>query len=203
MKFKVSDQICDQVATIKPYEAGKPIKELEREYNISNAVKLASNENPLGFSPMVKDAVNHHLKDMNRYPESSAYDLVQGLSKKFKVGTDNIVVGNGSDDIIALLAHGFLNPGEEAVMPLPSFLMYEISVKTAKGVPIMVPLKNFSTNLQGIADHINDKTKMVFITNPFNPTGSTITYTDFDTFLKKVPLKMFLTLQCAGQLLDF
>ncbi len=191
MKFKASDLIsklvCDQVATIKPYEAGKPLKEVEREYNITNVVKLASNENPLGFSPMVNDAVNHHIEDMNRYPESSAYELVQGLSKKYKVQADNIVVGNGSDDIIALLCHGFLNPGDEAVMPLPSFLMYEISVKTAKGIPVMVPLKDFSTNLQGIADQINKKTKMVFITNPFNPTGSTITDDEFETFIKKVP----------------
>jgi len=183
MKFKVSAT----VETIKPYEAGKPLKELEREYNITNAVKLASNENPLGFSPRVVEAVNEMLPSMNRYPESTAYDLCRLLAEKFNVDTDTIVLGNGSDDIIALLAHGFLNPGDEAVMPLPSFLMYEISVKTAKGVPVMVPLKDYTTNLDEIVKKVGPKTKMVFITNPFNPTGSTITRDQFAAFAEKIP----------------
>ncbi len=183
MRYK----ICDQISTIKPYEPGKPIKEIERDYKISNAVKLASNENPIGFSPKVADAVSDHLMGMNRYPESSAPILRQKLADKFSVSPQNIVIGNGSDDIIALLAHGFLNPGDEALMPLPSFLMYEISVKTAKGTPVMVPLIDFSTNLDGLIDNITPKTKLIFITNPFNPTGSTITRDEFDAFLKKVP----------------
>ncbi|SDU61116.1 histidinol-phosphate transaminase [Desulfobacula phenolica] len=183
MKFKVSEQI----ATIKPYVAGKPLKEVEREYHISNPIKLASNENPIGFSPKVYDAVSQHMKDMNRYPESSAYVLNNKLAKKFHITPQNIVLGNGSDDIIALLAHGFLNPGDEALMPLPSFLMYEISVKTAKGVPVMVPLADFATNLEGLVDSISSKTRLIFITNPFNPTGSTITCDEFNEFSQNVP----------------
>jgi len=183
MKFKISAT----VETIKPYEAGKPLKELEREYNITNAVKLASNENPLGFSPRVTEAVNEALSSMNRYPESVAHGLCNLLAKKFSVGFDTIVLGNGSDDIIALLAHGFLNAGDEAVMPLPSFLMYEISVKTAKGVPVMVPLTDYTTNLDEIVKKVGPRTKMVFITNPFNPTGSTITREQFEGFSKKIP----------------
>ncbi|MCK5348907.1 MAG: aminotransferase class I/II-fold pyridoxal phosphate-dependent enzyme, partial [Desulfobacula sp.] len=136
MKFKISEQI----ASIKPYEPGKPLKDVEREYQITNVIKLASNENPIGFSPKVYDAVTQNMKDMNRYPESSAHVLSNKLAQKFHITPQNIVLGNGSDDIIALLAHGFLNPGDEALMPLPSFLMYEISVKTAKGIPVMVPL---------------------------------------------------------------
>jgi histidinol-phosphate aminotransferase len=183
MKFKISDQ----VATIKAYEAGKPLKEVKRQYQISNVIKLASNENPLGFSPKVNDAVAIEMKDMNRYPESSAPILCEKLAKKFGVAGENIVVGNGSDDIIALLCHGFLNPGDEALMPLPSFLMYEISVKTAKGVPVMVPLDDFTTNLDGLVKKISKKTRMIFITNPFNPTGSAITRNEFSEFAKKVP----------------
>lgn len=183
MKFKISEP----VKAIKAYEAGKPLKELEREYGISHAVKLASNENPFGFSARVTMAVQQHLPNMNRYPEPVAHDLCQQLADRFCVGFDNLVLGNGSDDIIALLAHGFLNSGDEAVMPLPSFLMYEISVKTAKGVPVMVPLEDFSTNLEGIAQQIGPKTKMVFITNPFNPTGATITKEAFSAFADKVP----------------
>lgn len=183
MKFKISSQ----VETIKPYEAGKPLKELERELNITKAVKLASNENPIGFSPKVNEAVMTHLSSMNRYPESSGYELNHALSEKFNVTPDTIVLGNGSDDIIALLAHAYLNPGDEAVMPLPSFLMYEISVKTAKGVPVMVPLEDFTTNLDGLLQKITSKTKLVFITNPFNPTGSVITTAEFENFAAQVP----------------
>jgi histidinol-phosphate aminotransferase len=183
MKFKVSVPI----ETIKPYEAGKPIKELEREYKITNIVKLASNENPLGFSEKVIAAVNENLSNMNRYPESPAHILCQRLAHRFHVDSDNIVLGNGSDDIIALLCHGFLNPGDEAVMPLPSFLMYEISVKVAKGVPIMVPLKDYTTNLDGIVKKVRPRTKLVFITNPFNPTGSTITRDEFLDFSNQLP----------------
>ncbi len=175
------------IAGIKPYEPGKPIAELEREYNISNAVKLASNENPAGFSPKVHEAVMHCLKDMNRYPESFPFELASKLAEKFAVTQNNIVIGNGSDDIIALLAHGFLEPGQEAVMPLPSFLMYEISVRTAKGVPVMVPLKDFSTNIDGILKAITPKTRMIFLTNPFNPTGSIITYDEFYAFMSDIP----------------
>ena len=183
MKFKISEQI----ATIKPYEAGKPLQEVQREYQIAHVIKLASNENPIGFSPKVYDAVAQNMKDMNRYPESSNYLLCGKLAKKIHVAPENIVIGNGSDDIIALLAHGFLNPGDEALMPLPSFLMYEISVKTAKGIPVMVPLSDFSTNLEGLVEKISSKTRLIFITNPFNPTGSTITYDEFDEFASKVP----------------
>jgi histidinol-phosphate aminotransferase len=183
MKFKISEQI----AAIKPYEPGKPLNEVKREYQITNVIKLASNENPLGFSPNVYDAVKEHMKDMNRYPESSPHVLNTRLARKFHVPRENIVIGNGSDDIIALLAHGFLNPGDEALMPLPSFLMYEISVKTAKGVPVMVPLADYAANLEGLVEKISSKTRLVFITNPFNPTGSTITYDEFNEFLQQVP----------------
>ncbi len=183
MKFKISETL----STIKTYEAGRPLKEVEREYKINHIIKLASNENPLGFSPRVYNAVKAHMKDMNRYPESSGYLLKTKLSQKFKVTLENIVLGNGSDDIIALLCHGFLNPWDEALMPLPSFLMYEISVKTAKGKPVMVPLVDFSTNLEGIIRQLSPKTRMIFITNPFNPTGSTIFSHEFNQFLTQVP----------------
>jgi len=183
MKFQISKSI----STIKPYEPGKPLKEVKREYNISNVIKLASNENPIGFSPKVYDAVSKYMKDMNRYPESSSYTLTHKLAKKFQISPNNIILGNGSDDIIALLAHSFLNPGDEALMPQPSFLMYEISVKTAKGIPVMVPLTDFSTNLEGLVEKISSRTKLIFITNPFNPTGSTITYNEFNEFSQKIP----------------
>lgn len=183
MLFSVSES----VKTIKPYEAGKPLSEVEREYGITNAVKLASNENPFGCSPKVGQAVLASLPGMNRYPEPVPFTLCQKLAEKYHVRMENLVIGNGSDDIIALLAHGFLDPGQEAVMPLPSFLMYEISVKTAKGVPVMVPLKDFTTNLDGLVKAVTPKTKLVFVTNPFNPTGAAITKEEFLRFADQLP----------------
>ncbi len=183
MKFTINKQI----ESIKPYQPGRPIKEIAQQYKLKKVIKLASNENAWGFSPKVSPAVDRVMKDMNRYPESSAHVLNNKLAEKFHVSQDNIVLGNGSDDIISLLCHGFLNEGDEALMPLPSFLMYEISVKTAKGIPVMVPLNDFSTNLQGLAKKISSKTKLIFITNPFNPTGSTISSDEFNDFAQTIP----------------
>jgi histidinol-phosphate aminotransferase len=183
MKFPINKHI----KTISPYEPGRPLKQVAMQYQLKKVIKLASNENPLGFSPQVDIAVANAMKNMNRYPESGAHDLNNKLAEKFNVSQKNIVLGNGSDDIIALLCHAYLNEGDEALMPLPSFLMYEISVKTAKGVPVMVPLNDFSTNLQGLADKITSKTRLIFITNPFNPTGSTISFDEFNDFAQKVP----------------
>ena len=177
----------ESVKAIKPYEAGKPLSEVEREYGISNAVKLASNENPYGCSPKVSAAVQAKISSMHRYPDPVPFCLCEKLAEKYHVDIDNLVIGNGSDDIIALLAHGFLDPGQTAVMPLPSFLMYEISVKTAKGVPVMVPLVDFSTNLDGLVKAVTPETKLVFVTNPFNPTGAVITKDAFKRFADQLP----------------
>ena len=183
MKFKTSRQID----SLKAYEPGKPIKELERELGIKNSVKLASNENPLGQSPLVINAVKKNLSSMHRYPDPRGHDLLEALSKKYKVKTENIVIGNGSDEIITLLANAFLNSDEEAIMPLPSFLMNEICVKIAKGVPVNVPLKDFKIDFDTIIDKISKKTKIIFLTNPFNPTGGIFTKQEFSRFAEKVP----------------
>jgi len=176
-----------QIETIKAYEPGKPISELEREYGIKNAVKLASNENPIGYSLKVNEAIQNCLASMNRYPDPGAYDLSEALAKKYKVKHSNIVLGNGSDEIISLLANAFLKTDEEALMPLPSFLMYEICVKIAKGNPVKVPLKDFHIDFDSILEKINPKTKMIFLTNPFNPTGDIFTEDEFLGFAEKVP----------------
>ena len=110
MEFKTNQHI----ENIKTYEPGKPLTEVAQQYKLEKVIKLASNENPFGFSPKVNIAVANAMKDMNRYPESGAHELRSKLAKKFNVSTENIVSGNGSDDIIALLCHGFLNEEDEA-----------------------------------------------------------------------------------------
>jgi histidinol-phosphate aminotransferase len=183
LKLKTSKQI----ESIKTYEPGKPISELERELGIKNAVKLASNENPIGHSLKVNDAVIESLKTMHRYPDPRAYELTKALADKYKIHAKNVIIGNGSDEIISLIANAFLTTDEEALMPVPSFLMYEICVKIAKGIPVMVPLKDFQIDFDGIVKRINDKTRMIFLTNPFNPTGNTFTEFEFLKFAEKVP----------------
>ncbi len=177
----------DSVQTISPYEAGKPLQELKRELQMDSPIKLASNENPLGISPLAAQAAAQYIGEMNRYPESSAHDLCHALASRYGVGFDNVVPGNGSDDVIALLAHGFLNPGDEAIMPRPSFLMYEISVKTAKGIPVMVPLKDYAIDLEAMLAKVGPRTRMVFVTNPFNPTGAVVSRDAFAQFCADLP----------------
>lgn len=179
--------IPEYIRSIKPYEPGRPIEAIEREYGIKNSVKLASNENPLGPSPKALAAVKNHLASMHRYPDGSAHVLTDKLAQKYGVKPENVIVGNGSDDIIALLAQGFLSRGNEALMPLPSFLMYEISVKVAGGVPVMLPLKGLDIDLDAILSGITPRTTMIFLTNPNNPTGSHITGKALAEFMKGVP----------------
>ena len=183
MKLSVPDYIL----AIKPYSPGKPLEELEREYGISDSIKLASNENPLGPSPLAVKAIKDAIGKLNRYPDGSGHDLVRNIAKKLGISTGNIVLGNGSDEIIGMLTRALLRPGDEAIMPYPSFLMYNIMVCCAGATPVQVPLKSFSVDLDGIRDRISSRTRMIFICNPNNPTGTVISKKDFKDFLKSIP----------------
>ncbi|MBT3312556.1 MAG: histidinol-phosphate transaminase [Desulfobacterales bacterium] len=177
----------DYILSISPYSPGKPIEELEREYGIKNSIKLASNENPLGASPMAMDAIKKNLKKINRYPDGSGYYLTEKLSKKLDVSPRNIVLGNGSDDVIGMLTRVLLSSGDDAIMTKPSFLMYEILVKASGSIPVFVPLIDLGIDLDIIKKNITSKTRMIFITNPNNPTGSIITEQEFKKFLESIP----------------
>jgi histidinol-phosphate aminotransferase len=183
MKLRVPDHIL----SIKPYVPGKPIEELEREYGISGSIKLASNENPLGPSPMAVRAVEGVVSGLNRYPDGSGHDLIMSLSQYLGVLPENIILGNGSDEIIGLLTRAFIMPGDEVIIPAPSFLMYEIMAKSAGAGLVNVPLKSLSIDLDGIAGRISEKTRMIFVCNPNNPTGTVLSKGDFDKFIAKVP----------------
>jgi len=114
--------IPDYILSIKPYVPGKPLEELEREYGIKKSIKLASNENPLGPSPMAVKAIGSALEKLNRYPDGSGYNLINRIAEKLKLSPENIVLGNGSDEIIGMLTHTLLKPGDEVILPQPSFL---------------------------------------------------------------------------------
>src|SRR2546422_2442417 len=123
---------------IAPYEPGKPTEELERELGIADAIKLASNENPLGPSDRVQKALAAALTTLNRYPDGSGFYLRQALAKKHGVGSEQIILGNGSNELIELLVRTFLKPGDEAVVPHPSFVVYPMIVQAAGRIPVMV-----------------------------------------------------------------
>jgi len=172
---------------LKPYVPGKPIEELEREYGITDSIKLASNENPMGPSPMAVKAIQEAMGNINRYPDDSGYRLVKKISEKLKIRPDNIVIGNGSDEIIGMIVRAFLKPGDEAILPHPTFLMYEIMIQCAGATSLRVPLKSLSIDLESIKEKLTPRVRLILLCSPNNPTGSAITKDDFDEFIKDVP----------------
>jgi histidinol-phosphate aminotransferase len=172
---------------IAPYEPGKPIEELERELGIHDAIKLASNENPLPPSERVQKALAAALADLNRYPDGSGFYLRQALAKKHGLTPDHVVLGNGSNELIELLVRAFLRPGDEAVVPHPSFVVYPMIVQAAGGIRVMVMLKDYKLDLEAMARAITPMTKLVFIANPNNPTATMVTADEVEAFMHKVP----------------
>lgn len=158
---------------IAPYAAGKPIDEVKREFGISKVVKLASNENPYGASPLAIAAAKKAVESLNIYPDSASFDLRAALSKKHGIDSDMFVFGTGSDGLIELLCKTFIEPGDEAIVPCPSFSLYETNVTASNGTAVKVPLdSNFTMDLNAMKNAITDKTKMIWLCNPNNPTGA-------------------------------
>jgi histidinol-phosphate aminotransferase len=177
----------EHIKAIQPYIPGKPVKELERELGITDSVKLASNENPLGPSPLAMEAISNALSGLNRYPEGSCYYLRSALAGKLGVQEDELIFGNGSNEIIELAVRTFMAPGDEAVMAHPSFVVYSLIVQAADGRSIIVPLKQWRHDLDAMAEAITEKTKLVFIANPNNPTGTINTDGELETMMSRVP----------------
>ena len=177
----------EHILGIAPYEPGKPIEELERELGIHDAIKLASNENPLGPSDRVQKAIADALATLNRYPDGSGFYLRQALAKKHGFMPDNLVLGNGSNELIELLMRAFLRPGDEAVVPHPSFVVYPMIVQAAGGIRVMVMLKDYRLDLEAMARAITPMTKVVFIANPNNPTATMVTADEVEHFMSRVP----------------
>ncbi len=180
-------QAPEHIKTIKPYVPGKPIEELERELGITGSIKLASNENPLGPSPLAIKALRKGIRSLNRYPDGSCYYLKEALSKKLNVTPDEILIGNGSNELIEFAVRTFLSPGDEAIMAHPSFVVYSMIVQAGEGKNIIVPLKNWRHDLDAMASEITEKTRIVFIANPNNPTGTINTKAEMDSFMERLP----------------
>src|SRR2546427_345269 len=172
---------------IAPYEPGKPIEETEREYGVHDAIKLASNENPLAPSERVQRAITAQLAHLNRYPDGGGFYLRQALAKKHGFTQDQIVLGNGSNELIELAVRTFLKPGDEAIVPHPSFVVYPMIVQAAGGIRVMVMLREHRLDLEAMARAITPTTKMVFVANPNNPTATIVTADEVEAFMARVP----------------
>lgn len=175
------------ISELTPYSPGKPIEELEKELGIQRAIKLASNENPLGPSRKALEAIQQVLGGLHRYPEGSGTKLREALADRLKVKPEMVVLGNGSNEIIELLVRAFIQPGDEAVMADLTFVVYQMIVKAAHGQPVRVPLHDGQHDLKTMARRFNEKTRLVFVCNPNNPTGTIVKQEGVDEFLQRVP----------------
>lgn len=175
------------VQNLKPYPPGKPIEELERELGITGSIKLASNENPLGPSPKAIGAITENLKNIHRYPDANAYYLREKLAGKFGLSMNRIIVGNGADELIALVAQTFLSPGETVVIPEHAFLLYETCAISFDGSVVIVPLADFSVDHEAMINAATSHTKIIFINNPQNPTGKALMRDEISRFLNELP----------------
>ncbi|MBT9537612.1 MAG: histidinol-phosphate transaminase [Nitrospirae bacterium] len=177
----------EHISALRPYIPGKPIEELERELGIKNSIKLASNENPAGPSPAAVRAITAGLKKtLNRYPDGNGYYLKNALAEKLSVKPEEIIIGNGSNELLDIAVRTFLAPGDEAVMAHPSFVVYSMAVQAAGGKAIHVPLKDYKHDLDAMLSAVTLKTKMLFIANPNNPTGTMNTKEEFDRLMSKI-----------------
>jgi histidinol-phosphate aminotransferase len=179
--------VSENIKNIMPYVPGKPIEELERELGISGSIKLASNENPLGPSPKAIAAIRKVLEGLNRYPDGSGYYLSAALAKKYDVDISQIILGNGSNELIELVVRTFIQPGDEIISADPSFVVYKMIAQAANGTNVIVPCKELRHDLDAMAERVTAKTKIVFIANPNNPTGTMNTKVEMDRFMGRVP----------------
>lgn len=178
----------EEILAINPYVPGKPIEEVQRELGIEDVIKLASNENPLGPSPRALKAVADTMAKVYMYPDGSCFKLKNKLCERLGVEPTNILVGNGSDESIKLMAEAYINPGEEVIVPNPSFSEYEFAAKIMGGNCIYSPLDSeFRLDLNDMLQRITPKTKIIFVCNPNNPTGTIVGRKEIEAFLQKVP----------------
>ncbi|GAB6141859.1 histidinol-phosphate transaminase [Methylosoma difficile] len=175
------------VQKLVPYKAGKPIEELERELGLSQIIKLASNENPLGPSPLALQAIQGALPQLALYPDGNGFNLKQALAKKYALDSSQITLGNGSNDILELIARAFLTPDLEVVFSQHAFAVYPIVTQAVGATAVVTPAVNYGHDLDAMLANVNAKTRVVFIANPNNPTGTLLSQASVEAFIKALP----------------
>src|SRR5258705_8167829 len=185
--------LCEQspsyIRAIAAYQPGKPISELAREMGLKekNIIKLASNENPLGVSPKAKSAIKKALRELGRYPDGNAFELKAALAKRYQVPEECIVVGNGSNDLLEMAAAVFLAPSRSAVYSEHCFAVYPLATQSRGARSIVVPAKDYGHDLPRMLAAIGNDTRLVFIANPNNPTGTFVPGAELEDFLARAP----------------
>lgn len=185
------------VRQLKPYQAGKPIEELERELGLTNIVKLASNENPLGISDKVKAALREHIEDLARYPDANGFYLKEKLAQQLGVQMNQITLGNGSNDVLEILARTFVSAEHEVMFSQHAFVVYPLVTQAIGAKPVAVPARDYGHDLTAMLAAITPRTKMIFIANPNNPTGTFLSATELYEFVKAVPQHVIVVLDEA------
>jgi len=174
------------VAGLQPYSAGKPIEELQRELGLDEVIKLASNENPLGPSQRVLDAIAS-TKELSRYPDGNGFALKKALADKHKLEPEKITLGNGSNDVLEMVARAFVTTEHQVIYSQHSFAVYPIVTQAVGAEHVVVPANDWGNDLAAMLDAITDKTRLIFIANPNNPTGTWLNKSDLRNFLENVP----------------
>ncbi len=190
-------QIKSYFNDIKPYVPGKAIDEVKRELGLEEIIKLASNESPFPPFPSAIKAIEEALPLLNEYPLSDSYYLRKAISEKFDFPLDQVVIGAGADELISLTARCLLGEGDEAIMPTPAFIMYPIATRLTGAQAVQVPLKEDRVDLKGILKAVTEKTKIIFLDNPNNPSGTIFTRSELQEFLDEVPSSVAVLLDQA------
>ncbi|CUS48926.1 MAG: histidinol-phosphate aminotransferase HisC [Idiomarinaceae bacterium HL-53] len=186
-KFDAAELALPGIRKLQPYQAGKPIEELERELGIKDIVKLASNENPLGVSEKVKSALSARIAGLARYPDANGFYLKTAIAEKFGVKPQQITLGNGSNDVLELLARTYVSPQHEVIFSQHAFVVYPLVTQAIGAQPVKVAAKDYGHDLDAMLAAITDNTRMIFIANPNNPTGTFLTKEALYTFIQQVP----------------
>ncbi|MEW6530728.1 MAG: histidinol-phosphate transaminase [Thermodesulfobacteriota bacterium] len=183
----VTRAVPEHIFSIPAYVPGKPLAELKRELGISGAVKMASNENPLGPSPKAREAIRAAAKDAHIYPEGSAPELRQAIAARFGLTPDSVILGNGSDEIMQFAAHLLIRPGCEGLVGSHTFSWYRICVEAFGGLVKAIPMKDYRFDLSAMARAVTDSTRLIFLAFPNNPTGTIVSRGEFESFLRDLP----------------
>jgi len=173
--------------SMQPYVPGKPIEEVQREYGLTDVIKLASNENPMGPSPKARAAIQDALSRLNFYPDGQSYDLRSALATHLGVQREQVAVGNGADGMIMQTCMAYLDDECEVIVSRSSFPVYDIYTQVMRAKLVKTPLKNYGFDLDTMADAISERTKLIIVCNPNNPTGTINTAAEVEAFMKKVP----------------